>query len=146
MDTHWIWWLLAVLVVAAELATGTIYLLMLALGLAAGGVAAVLGLSSSAQLLVAAVVTGLGCFAVQRRKAKQPPMPQSERNADVHIDLGNAVQVDAWRADNTASVSYRGAQWQAQLDAGVDLGLALKPEAGKYRIVAMSGSTLVLAP
>ena len=39
------WWVLAGAAVAVELATGTFYLLMIALGLAAGAIAAHLGLS-----------------------------------------------------------------------------------------------------
>jgi membrane protein implicated in regulation of membrane protease activity len=35
-----VWWVLAGLAVALELATGTFYLLMLALGMAAGAIAA----------------------------------------------------------------------------------------------------------
>jgi membrane protein implicated in regulation of membrane protease activity len=38
-----VWWVLAGIAVAVELATGTFYLLMLALGLAAGAVASHLG-------------------------------------------------------------------------------------------------------
>jgi membrane protein implicated in regulation of membrane protease activity len=141
MDVHWMWWLAALVVIAAELATGTIYLLMLALGLAAAGLAALLGQGSSVQLLVAALVTGAGCWAVQRRRARQPAPPEAQRNADVHIDLGNTVQVDAWALDRTASVNYRGARWQVRLDGAP----SAEPLAGKYSIAAMDGSVLVLA-
>lgn len=142
MDTHWIWWFAAVIVVMAELATGTVYLLMLALGLVAGGVAALLTLGMSLQLLAAAVGTALGCAAVHRKKSLDPPKLQAQRNADVHIDLGNEVQVDAWAEDHTATVNYRGARWQVAFDGA----LTALPVAGKHRIVAMNGSTLVLAP
>lgn len=141
MDTHWIWWLLALAVIVAELATGTVYLLMLAVGLAVGGFAAYLGQHSSVQLWVAAAVTAAGCFAVQRRNAKRAPPADAQRNADIHIDLGNSVHVDAWSSDCTATVQYRGARWQAVLDAPQ----SLSPATGKYRIVGMNGSTLVLA-
>ena len=65
----------------------------------------------------AALVTGAGCWAVHRRRAKLPAPPSAQRNADVHIDLGNTVHVDAWAADQTTTVNYRGARWQARLDA-----------------------------
>ena len=50
MDWHasTVWWLITGGLVAAELATGTFYLLMLALGAAAAAVAAHLGLASTA--------------------------------------------------------------------------------------------------
>ena len=48
------WWVAAGVAVAAELATGTFYLLMLALGLAAAAIAAHLGLGGSLQITVGA--------------------------------------------------------------------------------------------
>src|SRR5688500_16392511 len=53
-----VWWLLAGAAVAVELATGTFYLLMLALGMAAAAIAAHLGASIPLQLVTAAVVGG----------------------------------------------------------------------------------------
>ncbi|NMD13596.1 MAG: NfeD family protein, partial [Candidatus Cloacimonetes bacterium] len=58
MDDANIWWLLTGVTVAAELMTGTFYLLMFALGLAAAAIAASLGLGVSTQLVIAAVVGG----------------------------------------------------------------------------------------
>ena len=52
------WWVAAGIAVAAELATGTFYLLMIALGLGAGAVAVHLGLAAPLQLLAAAIVGG----------------------------------------------------------------------------------------
>jgi len=53
------WWVAAGVVVAAELATGTFYLLMMALGLAAAALAAHLGLGGSAQIATGALVAGI---------------------------------------------------------------------------------------
>ena len=50
------WWIITGVAVAAELATGTFVLLMLAIGLAAGAIAAHLGLGVTGQLVTAAVV------------------------------------------------------------------------------------------
>ena len=44
MQASTIWWVLTGVVIATELATGTIYLLMISVGLAAGAIAAHLGL------------------------------------------------------------------------------------------------------
>ena len=49
-----LWWVAAGIAVAAELATGTFYLLMIALGLGAGAVAAHAGLSATWQVTAAA--------------------------------------------------------------------------------------------
>ena len=51
-----VWWLATGLVVLLELFTGTFYLLMLAVGLAAGALAAHVQLGLSGQLVVAALV------------------------------------------------------------------------------------------
>ncbi|MDH4106316.1 MAG: NfeD family protein, partial [Gammaproteobacteria bacterium] len=53
-----IWWVLAGVAVAVELATGTFYLLMLALGMAAGAIASHLGFGVPLQIVAAAAVGG----------------------------------------------------------------------------------------
>jgi membrane protein implicated in regulation of membrane protease activity len=139
MDLFWWWWIATIAVVALELATGTVYLLMVALGLGAGGLAAWVGHGFAVQLLVAAALATAGCLVVQRMRARMPKQAESQRNANVQIDLGNTVTVDVWQADGTAQVQYRGAQWSAKLDAGQ--GTATP---GAHNIVAMQGNTLVL--
>ena len=59
-----LWWLVCGALVALELATGTFYLLMLALGAVAAAVSAHAALGLSAQLAAAALVRG-GAVACQ---------------------------------------------------------------------------------
>jgi membrane protein implicated in regulation of membrane protease activity len=139
MDLFWWWWIAAIAVIAFELTTGTVYLLMLAVGLAAGGLAAWLGHGFAVQLLVAAALTAAGCLVVKRMRARMPTQAESQRNENVQIDLGNRVTVDAWQPDGTAQVQYRGAQWSATLDAGQGAGAP-----GVHSIVALQGNALVL--
>ncbi len=71
-----IWWLLTGVVIATELATGTIYLLMISVGLAAGAIAAHLGLDLPVQISCAAVVGMVSIFLgrrIRRRRAPQLP-------------------------------------------------------------------------
>ena len=68
-----IWWVAAGIAVAAEFATGTFYLLMMALGLAAGALAAHLGLSESTQVVCAAVVGGGATALWHWRRSRRPP-------------------------------------------------------------------------
>ena len=135
-----VWWSIAGLLVAAELASGTFYLLMVALGCVVGAVAAHAGLTLTAQIAAAAVV-GFGATAawhfVRTRAAR--PLPAAS-NADVNIDIGEVVQVGAWNADGTARVLYRGAAWSAHFTGP---GMPLP---GGHRIVALQGSQLQLAP
>ena len=58
MEESTIWWLLAGGAVVTELLTGTFYLLMLAMGLAAAALAAHLGLPLTAQIITSAMVGG----------------------------------------------------------------------------------------
>ena len=134
------WWVAAGVAVAAELATGTFYLLMFALGLAAGAVAGHLGLGSTAQIVVAALVGSAATALWHWKRARQPQSAPVESNRDVNLDIGERVQVQAWGSDGTARVSYRGTQWTARLQPGA------AAVAGEHRVTAVEGNWLVLAP
>ncbi|HSV35687.1 MAG TPA: NfeD family protein, partial [Ramlibacter sp.] len=103
-----LWWLLTGGAVAVELVTGTFYLLMLAIGLAAGALAAHAGAPLTVQLLVAAFVGGGAVAAWYLVRGKQPQAADAAHNRDVNLDIGETVQVDAWNPDGTASIKYRG--------------------------------------
>lgn len=134
------WWLLAGLLVAVELGTGSFYLLMLALGAACGALAAHLGLGSSLQIVVAGVAGAAATFAWYRhRKAQARDGVPVEANRDVNLDVGETVQVQSWDAQGMTQVSYRGASWQAR-HVGSE-----PPQAGPHRIVALRGNTLELS-
>jgi len=140
MDWNWttLWWIAAGVLVAAELATGTFYLLMLAVGGAAGALAAHLGLSPTGQMLAAAVVGGAAIVAWHRRRSKAPPAAPAASNPDVNLDIGQSVQVDTWSADGLAQVQYRGATWQARFIGSPP------PQSGRHVIRAVEGSCLLL--
>ncbi len=107
------WWIVAGLLVACELGTGTFYLLMLAIGAAAGAIAAHLGASATLQVVLAAVLGGGAVAAWHFGRARAPLMPTAA-NPDVNLDVGERVHVAAWNADGTARVQYRGAAWNAR--------------------------------
>ena len=138
MEQTTFWWVLAGLTVAAELAVGSFYLLMLALGMAAAAIAAQLGAALTAQIVVAAVVGGASVVLWRRWKLRQGAEPQAQSNPNVNLDIGGLVQVSAWQSDGSAQVHYRGAQWSALLRSGAE------PEPGEHRVVEMLGSRLVL--
>ncbi len=133
-----IWWLLAGTAVAVELLTGTFYLLMLAIGLAAAALAAHAGLSAPSQSVVAAVVGGgavVGWHLLRRRRPLDLP---AAANRDVNLDIGETVQVTRWQPDGTTQVKYRGALWTALPAPGAI------PVAGAHRIREVVGSRLVI--
>jgi membrane protein implicated in regulation of membrane protease activity len=140
LSTPSLWWIAAGVAVAAELATGTFYLLMIALGLVAGAVAAHLGLAISAQVIVSALVGGGATAVWHWRRFKQPQSAPAAENRDVNLDIGEQVVVRAWADDGTARVPYRGSSWTARLAPGAAV------TTGAHRVVAVEGNWLVLAP
>ena len=138
MSPALMWWIAAGLLVLAELATGTFYLLMLSLGLAGAALAAHAGLATSAQLLTAALVGGGAVLAWRLRRQRRGAPPPVASNHDVHLDVGEPVQVTVWEIGGRTRVQYRGAQWQARWGGP---GL---PEPGRHVIQAMDGNELVL--
>jgi membrane protein implicated in regulation of membrane protease activity len=133
-----IWWLVAGAVIAIELATGTFYLLMFAVGLCAAAIAAHLGASVPSQLVIAAVVGGGAVIAWHFLRGKKMIGKHAEFNSDVNMDIGQTVQVDTWNADSTSSIKYRGANWTVQLQEGSASG------AGTYSVEQVVGSRLIL--
>jgi membrane protein implicated in regulation of membrane protease activity len=132
------WMIGAGILVVAELFTGTFYLLMIAVGLAFGGIAALLGFSGAVQTLIAAAV-GLGATGVLHRSRFGRPAKQSAtRDQNVNLDIGGRVTVHAWN-DGRARVMYRGALWDVELGGGAT------PEAGDFRIVEVQGNRLIVA-
>jgi len=130
---YWIWWVLAGVLVAAELLTGTFYLLAVGVAFAVGGLAAWLGAGTAVQLLAAAVVATAGVFVAHRWRTTRASAP-----AEAPYDVGQAVQVRAWQPDGTARVSHRGTLWSA-VPVAPDT-----PRADTMYIVAVRGSTLVI--
>jgi membrane protein implicated in regulation of membrane protease activity len=132
MSTHILWWILAFALVALELTTGTFYLLVYGLAAAAAGVAAWLGLSQPAQLVIAAVIGIAGTLALKKWRRAEAT---SENLQD--LDIGQIVAVETWQ-DGRGQVKYRGALWDAEAsDTAVD---ASKP----LYVRAVRGNVLVV--
>jgi len=135
-----LWWVIAGVLVAVELATGTFYLLMMAIGAVAGALAAHAGLGATAQVVAAAVVGGGATAAWHLRRARAPRSAPAQANRDVLLDIGGTVQVDAWSERGTARVHYRGADWAVRYSG------TGTPAPGLHRIVALEGNELRVAP
>lgn len=141
MSDSTLWWLLTGAAVGLELLTGTFYLLMVALGLAAGAVAAHLGGGLAAQLVTAAAVGGGAVALCYRLRRNAPGRLPARANRDVNLDIGALLQIDGWAADGTAQVKYRGAMWTAALMPGV-----AHAGGGQYRIEQVVGNRLLVVP
>ncbi|WP_343737911.1 NfeD family protein [Achromobacter sp.] len=136
----WIWLGLAALALIGELATGTFYLLLVALGLAAGGIAAWLNAGLQWELVACGVVLLLGLVVLRKTRVLKKREVNSARNADVILDIGQTVTVEAWSDSGSTRVWHRGAHWQAELAKGH----AAQP--GEHTITELRGSILVLTP
>jgi membrane protein implicated in regulation of membrane protease activity len=139
MSESTIWWLLAGVAVAVELVTGTFYLLMIAVGMVAGAIAAHLGLPLVGQIVAAAVVGGGAVAAWHWHRSKSPAPLPANANRDVNLDIGEAVQVAQWNPDGTATVKFRGASWTAVAADPAEPG-----SPGNFRIKEMLGNRLVI--
>ncbi|QIL80506.1 NfeD family protein [Diaphorobacter sp. HDW4A] len=140
LDNTTIWWILTGLTVAAELLLGSFYLLMIALGLAAGGLAALFGAGETAQVLSAAIVGALavvGCYLFRRGR---PGDPSARSDRSVNLDVGELVFIDSWQSDGTAQVKYRGANWTAIHRPGIT------PATGNHRVAELVGNRLLVDP
>ena len=138
MNHATVWWVAAGALVAIELATGTIYLLMLALGAAAAALTAHLGADRPAQMVAAAAVGGAAVLIWHRIRDKTAAKLPAEENPDLNMDIGQPVHVEAWAADGSTTIKYRGAAWQARFNGDGH------PAAGRFVIRAVVGSCLLL--
>jgi membrane protein implicated in regulation of membrane protease activity len=126
--------------VVAELITGTFYLLMVALGLAAAALVAHAHLPLTGQIVTAAVVGGGAVVAWHFAKRRRPGDPSARADRSVNLDVGETIVIDSWNADGTTTVKYRGATWTAIHRPGVT------PSTGAHRVAELVGSRLLVDP
>ena len=136
MDHSLAWAVIGLVLVIAELLTGTFYLVMLGVAAFGAAAAAYLGLDFAAQVIVAALVAAVGCYGVHvyRAKSRADRMPP--------IDAGNPARFESWvdAGGRLARVRYRGASWEASVEGAE----ALEPGTTVY-VLAADGNTLKVA-
>lgn len=129
------WLLAAGLLVILELFVGTFYLLMVALGIAAGAIAAWAGAAVPVQALAAAVV-GVGATLLLHRRSKKTKL--AVQGPNINLDIGQSISVAEWH-NGSARVMYRGALWD------VDLAPGANPSVGQFTIREIRGSRLIVS-
>ncbi|MBI4808058.1 MAG: NfeD family protein [Nitrosomonadales bacterium] len=133
MEIYIYWFLLAIILVGLEMVTGTFYLLVVAIAMAVGGVAALLGAGMVWQLVLGAATGIAGTIILRRWKSTQV-----SETSNASLDIGHPVKVLKWNDNGTARVNYRGAEWDAELES------ADTPHEGTLYIAEVRGSGLVL--
>jgi membrane protein implicated in regulation of membrane protease activity len=131
------WWVVAGVLLVLELMSGTFYLLMIAIGFVAGGLAHWAGAGLAIELPVAALVSFVAVLGLRRSRFGISKRRDASHDPNVNLDIGETLQVPHWH-DGHARAMYRGAEWDVDLAPGETEGAAL------YQIVAMHGSRLVV--
>ncbi len=133
MEEDFLWAILGLTLVIVELLTGTFYLLVLGIAAFGAALAAWFGQGFPVQAIVAAVISGLGCYGVHVYRARNATQQMP------NVDAGQPASFENWidQGGRLARVSYRGASWDALVDgdAAVDAGAMLY-------VVTANGNTL----
>jgi membrane protein implicated in regulation of membrane protease activity len=136
MDQSLAWAVVGLVLVIVELLTGTFYLLMLGVAAFGAAAAAWLNLGFGAQIVVAGLISAIGCYGVhvwRSRNSKTQMAP---------LDAGMPASFEAWIDSSTrlARVRYRGAPWEARVEGAE----AIEPGATLW-VLATDGNTLKVA-
>lgn len=139
----WMIWLgSAALMVILELSTGTFYLLMIAIGMGAGAIAAWLDYTIAMQLVIAAAIGVTATAILRTSRWGHRHYVDAARDPNVHLDVGQTLHIDAWTDRDGVAVAradYRGAPWDVELAPGE----AAKP--GAFVICEIRGSRLIVS-
>src|SRR4051794_37166610 len=104
----WIMWtVLALAVVILELFTGTFYLLMIAIGLVAGALAALLGMGASVQFITAGVVGVIATYVLYNSRLGKIQQTDAARDPNVNLDIGQTLHVAEWKLEAGSPPSAR---------------------------------------
>ena len=133
---NWFW--VAGALVVLELFIGTFYLLMLAVGVSIGGLAALAGIAPPWPALLAALAGIAATLALRRSRYGKTIRTEAARDPNVNLDIGQPITVEHWEK-GMARVMYRGALWDVELAPG------LTPAPGQFKIREVRGSRLIVA-
>jgi membrane protein implicated in regulation of membrane protease activity len=136
MEPTLVWAVIGLVLVIAELLSGTFYLLMLAVAGFGAAAAAYMAQPFPVQSVVAAVIGIAGCYGARVYRAK------SSARRMAPLDAGMPASFEAWldAGSRLARVRYRGASW----DARVEGNEALEPGTTLF-VLAADGNTLKVA-
>ncbi|MGL4767623.1 MAG: NfeD family protein [Formosimonas sp.] len=131
------WLIAAGILVTVEIATGTFYLLMLAIAALITWLIERMGGSFMLQSSVFLISSIVLCYAVHRYRHQR--QAHETINVASDLDAGESVQV-TWR-NGVGSAFYRGTNWQVVLQSPV-----AEPADGTYHIIRLDGNRLLVRP
>ena len=136
MDKTWVGIIAGIALVIAELATGTFYLLVLAVAAFAGAATAYLQQSFWTAAVIAAAVAAIGVIGVGRYRAP------AQVKGGSSLDVGQTVVFESWRseADRLARVGYRNSMWDARV-----LDVVPIAPGSVLHIRSVEGNTLIVS-
>jgi membrane protein implicated in regulation of membrane protease activity len=141
--TEWMmWFVVAGIVVILEMLTGTFYLLMISIGLVAGGVSVLLGFSGATAYVVAATVGAIATLGLRLTKYGKFESGDAARDPNVNLDIGQVLIINEWKSEgnrNVARVMYRGAMWDVELANGEPA------QSGEFIVREVRGSRLIVS-
>lgn len=143
MEAHYWWWLLALALGIAEILTGTIFLLVLALSFLLGGATAWLGFGGTVQLLVTSTCAFVGWGLLLRQRTRTRARHRETADGLMRLDVGQALRIDDWQDERRARVRYRGAQWRVELAGEAD---DARGGPGDYVITRIENNRLIVVP
>jgi membrane protein implicated in regulation of membrane protease activity len=127
------WAILGLILVIAELVTGTFYLVVLGVAAFGASAAAWLGYDFAIQSIVAGVVAGAGAYWVHLYRVRNATQQMAP------LDQGQPANFEAWvdQGARLARVRYRGASWDARVTGSET------PEPGSIvYVLSTQGNTL----
>jgi membrane protein implicated in regulation of membrane protease activity len=139
MDSYIVWFVVAFGLLVAELLTGTFYLLVIAVGLAAAGMAALAGAPAALQFVVAAAIGLAGSLWLRSTRFGRRLHERGDDRVQ-NMDIGQSLYVDNWTVARTARANYRGAVWDVELAPGE------QPASGEFVIRDIQANRLIVAP
>ena len=138
-----VWLVVAAAIAMLEMFTGTLYLLMIAIGCAVGALVAWMGASTIIAFLVAGSVAILAMYTLSRSKlVNVNKKTDAAHNPNINLDIGQALSVKQWDTREgiaKARVMYRGAMWDVELAPGAT---ALP---GLFTILEVRGSHFIVS-
>ncbi len=139
MELWVLWIIVGMVLVIAELVTGTFYLLVLGVGAFAGAVVAWAGGNALLQALAGGAVAIGGAWFVHHWHEAHRKADEGRSN---FLDRGQPVVLEQWANESAglARVKYRGTSWDARV-----AGAAARPVPGATLYIdAQDGQTLIV--